>query len=886
MPPDVSQDVARGARFFRCALQVNPFAYLQRHNKQTAHTTEDEYNSALVSALKTQGIEALCVTDHFRVRTSATLRSVAQREGLYVFHGFEAVSKDGVHFLCIFDGDVREERLERIIGECGIRDDIVASPNASLDALELLEKAREWSAVLVAAHVSSSGGLLTTLSGQTRIQVWTSDALLACSLPGSPDEAPVEHKAILLNNDVSHKRDRRIAVVNAQDASDPAGVGSPSQSCLIKMTQPSVEALRQAFLDPESRIRLLSEARPAINYEIVSISWEGGFLDGVTLGLSPHMNCLIGGRGTGKSTVIESLRALFEMPPIGPEALKRHEAVLKAVVRPGTKITARVLVHRPAATQYLVELVVPGSPVVRTLNGDRSNIAARDLLPGLEVYGQHEISELAGDPRALTGVLARFVDPTDNTESVLRGVRRELQSSRTSIAGVSHRIVELEERVSALPRLEEQLRRFEEAGLATSLKEQAAIINESAELDEVEAILAPLHKVGEEIESILPISHEGLSFVALAASPLADQVDRLKAIVTELNENADGVNKQLDAALNKARVDLATARALHNSRQAEVEKRTQALLRSLGAGSTDGHEYLRTKSRVKELGPLRAELTKLQEQLKGLLKKREDALSALEDERAKHFRELERAAKRVTRKLDGAARVTVRYQGERGPLFDVLRKVGGRMAETISALEEQETLTPLLLVARMREGAGALAASYQMPAAGAARLAAASGDVQMELEELELEHTTTIELNVAPPGSEPAWRNLDDLSAGQRATAVLLLLLLESNAPLVIDQPEDDLDNRFIYDSIVPRMRQEKHRRQLIFSTHNANIPVLGDAELIAGFQAAGDGSEGRGEVKPEHVGALDRRSVKELVEQVLEGGTEAFELRRRKYRY
>ena len=106
----------------------------------------------------------------------------------------------------------------------------------------------------------------------------------------------------------------------------------------------------------------------------------------------------------------------------------------------------------------------------------------------------------------------------------------------------------------------------------------------------------------------------------------------------------------------------------------------------------------------------------------------------------------------------------------------------------------------------------------------------------MLVEELDLPPTTKIELNVAAEGQTPVWQALEELSTGQKATAVLLLLLLESEAPLVVDQPEDDLDNRFITEGIVPKMREEKRRRQFVFSTHNANIPVLGDAELIVGL--------------------------------------------------
>lgn len=184
-----------------------------------------------------------------------------------------------------------------------------------------------------------------------------------------------------------------------------------------------------------------------------------------------------------------------------------------------------------------------------------------------------------------------------------------------------------------------------------------------------------------------------------------------------------------------------------------------------------------------------------------------------------------------------------------------------------------------------REGAHALARRYTLAPAQAERIAGAAPDVLMEIEELDLAPTTQIELNVAAEKAPAQWQPLNDLSTGQKATAVLLLLLYESSAPLVIDQPEDDLDNRFISEGVVPRMREEKRRRQFIFSTHNANIPVLGDAELILGLRASGEGGDrGHAEIPNEHAGSIDSEPVRELVETLLEGGREAFEMRRRKY--
>ena len=101
-----------GARFYRCALQVNPFAYLETHGKATLFKSEEEYNGAIIETCLEVGIEVIAVTDHYRVKHSAGLVRAARKAHLHAFSGFEAVTKDGVHFLCLFDPD-KDEVLER-----------------------------------------------------------------------------------------------------------------------------------------------------------------------------------------------------------------------------------------------------------------------------------------------------------------------------------------------------------------------------------------------------------------------------------------------------------------------------------------------------------------------------------------------------------------------------------------------------------------------------------------------------------------------------------------------------------------------------------------------------------------------------------------------------
>ncbi|MBW1947631.1 MAG: AAA family ATPase, partial [Deltaproteobacteria bacterium] len=208
----------------------------------------------------------------------------------------------------------------------------------------------------------------------------------------------------------------------------------------------------------------------------------------------------------------------------------------------------------------------------------------------------------------------------------------------------------------------------------------------------------------------------------------------------------------------------------------------------------------------------------------------------------------------------------------------------GRLNQALERLREIDQISLQDFASSCREGRDSLVQKYGIMPSQAKTLASAPLDVILELQELELPPKTNVELNIAGENQEPIWQRLEDLSTGQKATALLFLLLLRSEAPLLIDQPEDDLDNRFITEGIVPKMREEKRQRQFVFSTHNANIPVLGDAELIIGLSVKAEGGKLKGEISPEHIGSIDDPSVKSLVEEVLEGGREAFEVRRIKY--
>jgi DNA repair ATPase RecN len=650
------------------------------------------------------------------------------------------------------------------------------------------------------------------------------------------------------------------------------------------MSTVSVEALRQAFLDPESRIRLNSDPQPEPHAEFLAVTWEGGFLGDTSVYFNDSLNVLVGGRGTGKSTMIESLRYALGLEPLGEEARKAHEGVIRYVLRSGTKVSLLVRSHKPSQRCYTIERSVPNPPIVKDEAGEILTLSPADIMPGVEVFGQHEISELTKSREKLTLLLDRFIEHDPTLLGRKTKLKLELERSRSRIVDVRRETKALDERLAALPGLEETQKRFKEAGLEERLKEKSLLVREERVFVNVSERLEPIRALRNDLIGGLPLDTAFVSLKALEGLPNAAILAEIENILATLSTKLKATADHLANLLAETDTAIAGTKARWAEKRKVIEDNYEKLLRELQKSKIDGAEFIRLRQRIEELRPLRDKKESLKRDLATHEAHRRKLLSEWEDIKASEYREIQSAAKKVSRKLRERVKVEVTMAGNRDPLEQLLREIGGNLNAALDRLRLLEQLSLPDFAQRCREGKEALMQQYGLPAGSAERIAQADLELFMRIEELDLSATTKIELNTASDGDPPTWQTLEALSTGQKATAVLLLLLLESEAPLVVDQPEDDLDNRFITESVVPIMRQEKGRRQFIFSTHNANIPVLGDAELILGLVASGEGKEGAAKISPEHMGSIDSRPVRELVEEILEGGKDAFEMRRSKY--
>lgn len=878
------------ARFWRCALQVNPAGYHSAYRGSDHGLSEANYNQALLEECHRLDIRVVGMADHGSVASIDAARKVLQQGGIVVFPGFEIASNDKTHFVCLFPEDTTGPLLERYLGRLQLLDPQDGVCPSRLSSEQLIEEVVDkLGGFIYAAHCTEDRGLLK----QRLNHVWQIPQLRATQIPGSLEDLKgVEddfYRRVLLNKDSAYRREHPIALINAKDVAKPDDLQHPGATCWIKMTRPTFAAFKVAFLDPESRVRLNSEQPEEKPSAIHSIRISGGYLDGVHAMLSGHLDTVIGGRGTGKSTLIECLRFALDVMPKGVQARKQHAEIIKENLG---KDLGRVEVQLTSFAQhgkrYTVTRRVGEAPIVRDPEGQVSTLVPRDLLPELDVYGQNEIYELAQDESGRLRLLERFLPQDRDGRMQLEQVQKRLRENAEKLSKAFDEADVLHEQVNRLPRLQEQLQSYEALGLRDKLarvplleRERQIDARAQEDLRRLEAALAT-------VEDALPDT-AFISEKALEGLPNAAQLVAMRQVLEEVHASISAVLGQGRGLLEKAEVQMQAARHLWQKAQSAAQAEIDHALRSLpsAAGRTGqqiGVEYQRLQQEIERIRPLEARVATFGQLVDALEQDRRNLLAELSDYRHVRLQALQATAKRLNKRLDGRLRVGIQAEGDRKPLKTFLlgcklESIGERR---LAWIDELASLSTIELARSIREGKANLAGDWGLTPVVADALSKLPRSKLMELESLELEHRVTIELNVAHGESAPVFRSLDRLSTGQQCTAILHLLLLDNPDPLVMDQPEDNLDNAFIAERIVRELRRAKTQRQFIFATHNANIPVFGDAEWIGVFSA----KDLHGSLGAEAQGSIDVPRIRDDVATILEGGRDAFMQRKAKYEF
>jgi ABC-type lipoprotein export system ATPase subunit len=620
-------------------------------------------------------------------------------------------------------------------------------------------------------------------------------------------------------------------------------------------------------------------AAPTPHHLLRSLSVSDGFLKGARFDFVDGLNVIIGVRGSGKSTTLSYIRYLLE------GANGARGAALRSLVKENLGAgRVKLALTTKYGVAYTGERRCDEALHVFDEKGAASSVSLdRDGVFGADIYSHNDLERIAETPRLQLELLDRFVDEDVRRIDVeARRVEHELQRTASELQRLTEEERDLQDRTSEVAALSAKLAALEPATgpdgdvLARAHAARTLREREKRAAHEIDADLAMAREEAAKLAASFKRRVLARVDDELLRGANADVMARVKA-------HALTAQQAVDEALMTAAGHCETARdrvakeqralvAIHRTQDDEY----RALLERSNEHAGVTAERERLQKRLVELADARAALTSRQQERAACAEKRRTLFSELSLLRDERYALRKKVADDLTAKLSPNVRVDIVQSEDRSRYRELLGEAlkgasmkAGPVADRLCA-----ALAPDELFALVQAGDDArLAERVGLDEERAKKVTAhlRNTEAMYAIEGVALEDEPCVELR------DGDFKRADTLSPGQRCTAILPILLLESDRPLIIDQPEDNLDNRFI-STIAAVLKNAQRTRQLLFVTHNANIPVLGDAQRV--FVLESDGRHSRIAC----FGAVDDPEVKEAIVTILEGGREAFDERKNVY--
>jgi chromosome segregation protein len=929
----------KGAHFYRCDLQVHtPRDRNWTGAERIADVDRLAYASQLVQACRDRGLRGIAVTDHHDMafadyvrraaieETDSDGKPVPKEQQIVVFPGMELTLSVPCQALLLFDADFPVDMFALAMTALAI------TPSAATDAktaaterlthIQSLKQLKDEldkhsylrDRYIVFPNVGENGQFSLLRKGQAAKYAEMSS--VGGYVDGAITKLGTGNRGIV---DGKNKEwgNKRIAVFQTSDNrfEDHRDLGSVST--WIKWAVPTAEALRQACLAQESRVSHDAPQLPAISVATISVS-NSVFLGPIELSLNPQYNTLIGGRGTGKSTILEYLRwALCDQPPGAadedtPNYQGRRGRLIEQTLKP-VAATVQVGFEVNGVPHVVRRSSHDGSLLIKIANDEMrpcTEEEVRTLLP-IHAYSQKQLSDVS----VRVEELARFItapiraeltsierQAADRAERIRQSYatrrrqrslaqtlqKRELEEKsltvqadalRASLTGLSPEDRALLDRGKIFVAADRAVQSWQER--ASSLRGGAAAL-----LDSIGAsIMHPEPPPTEPEEQILKAAHEQYQLLlADARASLTALITRAEAMTASVG-TMDATNPWRQWAEKKSAFKIAYDAAVsRSSAHSEKMKQLKDIEEHLSAHVRDS---TRLRDEFRSLVSAESAYVIERDAWIALLKKRDDLIDA--------------QCKGLTQTSGGAIRAHVKRHADGGEFVSGLRQAlsGSRfpsakieaLADSIATaadagLQWDAIVSDLEKLAEMEGDRDSTDRRPDTPTLTKAGLI--STDIDRISRTLKPE--TWLPLSLTPITSVPVFEYkareseyipFRNASAGQQATALLKTLLNETGPPLIIDQPEEDLDNPVMLE-IVEQVWQAKKKRQLIFASHNANLVVNGDAELVAWCDYRTTGDQSRGTIVGE--GAIDVPQVRDAIKRIMEGGEAAFNLRREKY--
>lgn len=924
----------RGAHFVKTDLQVHSPRDPNWKLKCSTDVERDQFAREFIAACRDAGLGAVAITDHHDFCFVPYIRAAAEAEvgpdgkhvpaerRVVVFPGLELTLEVPCQALLLFSSDFPGERLSAVLEKLGIEQGDPTNEKANnprqlpfktiqslYDRLDETDWLRGQYIVLPNVTDKGHGTIM-------RKQMYAHYREMPCV--GGYLDSPVA-KIGTGNRDAFAGRDtargnKRLAVIQTSDARTFEALGT--NASWIKWAEPTAEALRQACLAEESRIAHSEPAVPSVFITKISVS-NSKFLGPFVLEMNPQYNALIGGRGTGKSTCLEYLRwGLCDQPPPpgagddGPDLAARRKRLIDLTLEP---VDGHVEVH------FLLNQIphfvrrYARSGEIQLKVGDRELAPAtedhvRSLLP-IRAYSQRQLSDIG----VRLDELIRFVT------APLKDNLADLASRRdAAAASIRENFVNLQ-RVRSLTgaiardelakkSLDQQTASIR-ASLTGLTEAHQAVLAEKPAHDSADALVASWNSRAEQATGALESAVAAVDLVLSgmqsagpdpAALPEDETLLAIEREVREVLTTAHTSLRDINARLRKELEPdsaLGKLNAIWAEKQLAFRERYEAAAMQSTTHATKLTELTSLEARSRELQQSLAAQTRQLEALGDPETRHQELRSTWLAVHAERTAVLETQCKELTVLSGDAIRATILKSAgasTQQQQFKALLQGSGVRTTKIEAFLKTITTAdePLLAwhqaldeLEQIVITAGDSRSRDDVPSSLKAFTAS---DLERIAEKLTPE--AILDLSLTPFEDHPVFQyrtkegvhiNFADASAGQQATALLTVLLSQPGPPLIIDQPEDDLDSQVIQ-GVVDLIWSAKHSRQLIFSSHNANLVVNGDAELIACFNYRSTGDQSSGEIELQ--GAIDTPRVRSQITTVMEGGEKAFRLRKEKY--
>jgi len=889
-----------GVDTFACPDGLDP--------RNDAHRTKivAEY----VKRLHEQDIRTAAITDYNGIRNTwyIPIRDEAAKLGIVVLPGAELdfqsgkAGKYGLHLLAIFDGETDPDAInraihsmdrnaaDRLFGDDGTHREIDPADGVE----KAIDKIRPLSPVLIFAHPNDDKGLFKSYGAEGQ-------ARLICEIQPQAIECFEEkdRQRLLSTRAISRDALDRIASVDFSDPRAIEDIGTKSRpsgrlrATYLKLsTSEDITAVALALGDPQVMVRIGSA--PEVGYtRLLAVEVEGsGFLGGMRVVWSPELTNIIGGRGAGKSALVETVRYALDISPFVETEYRASLAQHSLGSGGKASVWVEKCMSSSVRRTYRIERVYGERPRVYEVSPDYESETPVDLEPADVVgddvlplfFGQREIYFIAVDQVKRVKLMDDVIGRTARDKQVeIRKRDEELRKNAMEVIQLHKTLEEKEDKETRLRGISHEIELYQREGLSDRLKEMTLL---SADEERLRRILGGVSRISDALDS----AETEVEEYRREAGRLALQAQSSnKEIIRSVAAAVDALADELKAVLSSAKSRLAATQQKFadlgktwQDARAPYDEAIRKVKQSLGdqALDPDKLDWL-TRQQTRISGELEV-LAKAEQDLNGLLKRRQDMLRDLRDARYGIFSLRRQQADLLTQRLQPEVRVGVEYKGNTAEYVNRLSglfsgsKVDRPSLAKLCSSVGMVAADGQYVAETARKGEEEFARQFDLGTGRARQIVNWLAQDESRLHELEmLFPDDEVRISMLIDGAEIPVEKLSD---GQRATAILMILLQQEDRPLVVDQPEDDLDNRFIYEGIVRILREQKAKRQIIAATHNPNIPVLGDAELILVLGAR----EGKASIH--EIGSIDRRSVREAVKKIMEGGEDAFRRRARKY--